>query len=136
MYDEASNEWQFIKCFNMRLEVFKSLLVVDDELFAVGSTVCESDVWRNRNCEQRHLRIECYNLEKNEWEIKSEIAIPVESPVTEAKACSVKIFKRFFGLCQPVETSPPSDCLSESRNSSRLSDFLRYWARHTNNNDL
>ncbi|KAL9955658.1 hypothetical protein ACROYT_G037011 [Oculina patagonica] len=70
VYDETLNEWQFIKCFNLRPEALRNIVSFDDKLYAVGFMIC--DAWRN--CELRHTRVECYNSEKDEWEIKSEIA--------------------------------------------------------------
>ncbi|XP_078345838.1 kelch-like protein 25 [Oculina patagonica] len=82
VFDETLNEWQFINCFNMRPVALQNLLSIDDNLYAVGFTlsICE---------------VECYNSEKNEWEITSEI-VSKRSSFTGGQAFSLRIFKEFF----------------------------------------
>ncbi|KAL9955654.1 hypothetical protein ACROYT_G037007 [Oculina patagonica] len=108
VYDETLNEWQFIKRFNMRRDAFRNLVSLDDKVYAVGFTRCET----RRDCELRHIRVECYNFEKNEWEKKSETAMMP----TDGKVCSLRIFKGFFNPRQLVKACPP-DCLTEITNT-------------------
>ena len=64
MYNETTNEWQFIKSFNIEPEKFGGLFVVDEILYALG----EIRSWYDDRRGERwgRLKVECYNAESDE----------------------------------------------------------------------
>ncbi|KAL9952177.1 hypothetical protein ACROYT_G039392 [Oculina patagonica] len=76
VYDETTNEWQFIRCFNLKTRIV-NLLAVDEKLYAVGG------IW-----------IECYNPDKDEWERKTKNPFP---QTIRTDAFPMRIFKGLAG---------------------------------------
>lgn len=108
VYDETTNEWQFTASPNGRLE---KLLAVDGKLYAV------SNVMRIAESIGIDTRIECYDPDKNEWNLKNELTIPGVSGFTNA--CSLRIFKGFLSDYQlrsfiPCSLSGPTAAQSAS----------------------
>ena len=95
VYDPATNVWQFIsnfKCFDFRPKDLRNLLSIDGNLYAlllvsVGKSGCR--------VKDLHLKIEGYDPEEDEWNLKTEIAISVCNH-TFINACSVRVFKGFL----------------------------------------
>ena len=85
VYEETTDEWWFLPSPNGRLE---KLLAVDGRLYAV------SNVMRIAESISIDTRIECYDPDKNEWNLKNETTIPGASGFTNA--CSLRIFKGFL----------------------------------------
>ena len=73
MYNETTNEWQFIKSFNIEPEKFGGLVVVDEKLYALG----EIRSWYSDRRGERsgRLKVECYNADSDEWKLKTEVAV-------------------------------------------------------------
>lgn len=97
VYDETTDEWRFIPSPNGRLE---KLLAVDGKLYAV------SNVMRVAESIGIDTRIECYDADKNEWNLKNETTIPGVSGFTNA--CSLRIFKGFLSDHQLENFTPCS----------------------------
>ena len=99
MYDETTNEWQLIASFKKPEAIFHRLLATDGKLYAVScetpSLAAESDL--------RQITVECYDPEKNEWEMKTEKAFPVSG--FGFTTCATRIFKGLSNIC-PIETNP------------------------------
>ena len=88
VYNETTNEWQFIASFNITPYACPKLLSVDGTLYAVGI------VMLTRSYRSPDPIIQCYNPDKNEWHRKTEI--PFGEFLPSANAYSVRIFKRFL----------------------------------------
>ena len=100
MYDEGTNEWQLIA--SLKLRTLDSLLAADGKLYALGWEVpCPVE------CPLQKLSIECYNPEKNEWEVKTEMAFPVKRRTKATNSFSMRIFKGLLSNICPLETSTP-----------------------------
>ena len=97
VYDEATNEWQIIAPLE-NLQAPDTLLAVDGQLYAVRCTI-------ERCCVLKKIMVECYNPEMNEWEMKTEIPLPMNTCFLNF--CSARIFK---GLCniRHLEASTPN----------------------------
>ena len=106
MYDEATNEWQFITSFKIRPGRFEALLAVDGELYA-------SSITDDRQRGDFTVRLECYKPEENKWETKTEVTTRRLSagirPPTNA--CSMRLFKGIFNILlnQQVDEAYPID---------------------------
>ena len=88
MYNEETNEWHLIQRFNKGRYLkttFLNLLTVDGQLYALN----ENEVIRNKNYLQFQT-VECFNPEKNEWNLKTNKTVPVGF---ELDGCSMRIFK-------------------------------------------
>ncbi|KAL9955665.1 hypothetical protein ACROYT_G037018 [Oculina patagonica] len=109
VYDETLNEWQFIKYFNNFLHSLKNLLSIDDMLYALDIISCGASLQKEGGCKRRHIIVDCYNFEKNEFEIKyiNSISDGRRMLSTDAKACSLRIFKGFFNSRHLVKTYTP-----------------------------
>ena len=97
VYDETTNEWQLIAGWKMppgkRLNIL-SVFSVAHKLYALVLYAQVSDLLR--------VKIECYDLDKDEWNEVTEIPIYVNAtkarshpatPVVSRYACSMKVFK-------------------------------------------
>ena len=109
MYDETTNKWQFIADMKKPSALVNLLAGADGKMYAVSSQYIE-------RADLQQISIECYNPEKNTWEMKSEVVFPDRRVwfrySTAVNAYSMGIFK---GLChiRPLETSS-SDSFSET----------------------
>ena len=91
VYNETTNEWQFIANFSIKAAANPKLLSVDEKLFALGSWM------RNEGGSPPDTRVECYDPDKNEWILETEIPIRTRSNTTRAvSCCSTRIFKGFL----------------------------------------
>ena len=91
VYSETTNEWQFIANFSIKAAANPKLLSVDEKLFALGSWM------RNEGGSAPDTRVECYDPDKNEWILETEIPIRTRSNTTRAvSCCSTRIFKGFL----------------------------------------
>ena len=88
VYDETTDEWQFITSFRLSPRRFKTLLAVDNEVYAYSYG--EPGVT---------ARVECYNPEENKWTIKTSLQGSREPRVI----CSMTIFKGLFNMRQRVK---------------------------------
>ena len=94
VYSEATNEWQFIKSFQVKQEVRPKLLSVDDKLYILSSLVL------NRG-KSPDTRVECYDPDKNEWNKITDVPVftrPFSQSVVNAY--SGRIFKGFLSAQQ------------------------------------
>jgi len=88
VYDETTNEWQFITSFRLGPGRFKTLLAVDNEVYALS---CITDGFRYG---ETSVRVECYNPEENKWTIKTRLQdIRKEGSCEPRVICSMKLFK-------------------------------------------
>ncbi|KAL9951200.1 hypothetical protein ACROYT_G043822, partial [Oculina patagonica] len=116
MYNETTNEWQFIASIK-KPEAFDTLLTADGKLYAVSCDI-QSLTECERECElQQLVSVECYEPEKNQWRVKSEISLPVRDALDEMfpchPSCSMRIFFKGLSNILPLETST-SDSLPEA----------------------
>lgn len=89
MYDETTNEWQFIASIK-NPKAFDALSISDDgKLYAVSC-----DVQRLAGCtkrcdlkQSRHISVECYDPGENEWKVQSEITFSVRGELDEEIPC-------------------------------------------------
>ena len=93
MYDETTNEWQFITSFKIRPGRFDALLAVDGELYASSIIVDHQMV-------NFSVRLECYKPEENDWDTKTEVTARRATPGLSlaSSVCSMRIFKGFFNI--------------------------------------
>ena len=107
VYSETTNEWQCIASFNFSPEVRPKLLSVDDKLYALGSCM------RNEGHSPPDTKVECYDPDKNQWIVKTEIPIRTRSNTVRAvNAHSARIFSGFLSNHKvkshnPWRFSPP-----------------------------
>ena len=64
MYNETTNEWQFIKCFSIEPTNFQGVFVVDEKLYALGE---------HRTSEIRATKVECYNADRDAWTLNTKV---------------------------------------------------------------
>jgi len=103
VYDETTNEWQFITSFRLGPGRFKTLLAVDNEVYALS---CITDGFRYG---ETSVRVECYNPEENKWTIKTRLQdIRKEGSCEPRVICSMKLFKGLINMRQRVESFSPS----------------------------
>ena len=101
VYCETTNEWQSIASLNIRPGVRPKLLSVDEQLYALGSCM------RNEGDSPAGTRVECYDPDKNEWILKTEIPIRTRSNTTRTvNAYSARIFKGFLSNHQLKSHNP------------------------------
>ena len=101
VYSETTNEWQFIASLNIRPEASPKLLSADDQLYALGSCM-----W-NEGDSTPDTRVECYDADKNEWILKTEIPIRIRYNSRRAvNAYSARIFKGFLSNHQLKSHNP------------------------------
>ena len=87
MYDETTCEWQFIASFKKPGAILHRLLAANSTLYVVS---CETPSLA-AECDSREISVECYDPEKNEWEMKTERVFPVSG--CGFTTCSMEIFK-------------------------------------------
>ncbi|KAL9972458.1 hypothetical protein ACROYT_G018764 [Oculina patagonica] len=115
MYDETTNEWQFIAT-TMKPEALNTLLAAGGKLYAVGRV--NNQYWAGRDLHREmSLSVECYDPEKNEWEMKSETTFCVMTEHIRL-SCTLRIFKGLSNI-RPLENST-SDSLCNSENSEAI----------------
>ena len=101
MYDETTNEWQFIASFK-KPGPFETLLGAEGRMYAVSCDIQDG-------CDLQQITVECYNPETNEWEIKTETAVPVNNfCLIAANACTVRLFKGLPNI-RPLDTITPNN---------------------------
>ena len=91
MFNEPTNEWQFIPRFDTHPHWNYKLVSVDGMLYVLAT----------QNLQDREVRVsipyqgkvECYDSDKNQWNQKTKI--PANIPYVQ-HACSMRIFKRFL----------------------------------------
>ena len=79
IYNESTNQWQFIAGLK-RPKALETLLAADGKLYAV---TCRTYFrYRTRRTspgrawwQRKEISLECYNFDKNEWELKTEITV-------------------------------------------------------------
>ena len=112
MYNESTNQWQFIAGLKKPETLLETLLAADGKLYAVSCrsscrypTDSRPGIRGYNSAPESYLKeisVECYNVDKNEWEFKPEITINEgERGSPSAGACSVRFFKgisNIFGL--------------------------------------
>ena len=96
VYNETTNEWQFISSFHIRPGVCPKLLSVDDQLYAFGCWMF------HRPASAPDTSLKCYDPHKNEWIWKADIPIPTHSLV---KAYSGRVFKGFLSKQQLISVN-------------------------------
>ena len=123
MYNETTNEWQFIKSFNIEPEKFGGLVVVDEKLYALG----EIRSWYRdlRGERSGRLKVECYNAESDEWKLKTEVAVGLHR-FQSASYGTMKLFPGFLSPysfdCSSCSVGPASqDTLHQGRDEGKCS---------------
>jgi len=116
VYDETTNEWQFIASLYMPSDAVPQILSVDDALYALGHFY-DSD--------SLGTKIECYDPDKDEWNERTEIPLRVNA--TEARkyrlcdcsdrvnACSLRIFKGLLSDCKVQKKASASLVVSRDK---------------------
>ena len=103
MYNELTNQWQFIAGLK-KPKALETLLAADGKLYAVSCrTSCRYPTDSRLEIRGysstpisclKKISVECYNVGKNEWELKTKITIKQgERGSFSAGACSVRFFK-------------------------------------------
>ena len=101
VYCETTNEWQSIASLNIRPGVRPKLLSVDDQLYVLGSYMSMSKF------EASDTRVECYDADKNEWVLKTEIPLRSHSNIKRVVNCySARICKSFLSNHQLKSQNP------------------------------
>ena len=94
VYNETTNEWQFISNFSIRPGACPKLLPVDDQLYAL----CRSGMSHRRGLEPNTC-VKCYDPDKDEWIWKTDIPIRTHSNTSAVvKAYAGRVFEGF--LCK------------------------------------
>ena len=95
VYDESTNEWQFITSFRIGPgRSFETLLTVDGEVYT-------SSIKVDSYCKEKiSVRIECYKPEEDKWETKTEVTAKRATVglFPPANVCSMRIFKEIFNM--------------------------------------
>lgn len=101
VYDETTNEWQFIAALYMPSDAVPQILSVDDALYVLGGFYDNDSLG---------TKVECYDPDKDEWNERTEI--PMRVNAAEARkyrlcdcsdrvnACSMRIFKGLLSDCK------------------------------------
>ena len=94
VYSILTNEWQFIASSARMVE---SMVLVDETLYVL-----------TREGDQLGHKVECYNHENNEWNVKA--TVPVNKLSNKVplflKCCSLRVFK---GVLNNLESLDESD---------------------------
>ena len=101
VYDETTNEWQFIASFGIGPKTFETLVSVNSELYATSAIV-------NLDREIR-VRIKRYYPEENKWETTTEVTrepTPRVGYFPPEIVCSMRIFKGLSNIRKVVEAIP------------------------------
>lgn len=109
VYDETTNEWQFITGIRDGLGYCVDILGVDSKLYALGS----KPVFRSESDPLLCIRIERFNPEEKKWEMETEVSERSAriSFAPFAIVCSMRIFKGLVNIRQAVEAFRPEDSL-------------------------
>ena len=99
VYDETTNEWQFITSFGIGLSTFGTLVSVNGELYATSAIV---------NLDRKiTVKIKRYYPEENKWETKTELTAERElAHFPPEIVCSMRIFKGLSNIRKVVEAIP------------------------------
>ncbi|KAL9952772.1 hypothetical protein ACROYT_G040072 [Oculina patagonica] len=110
MYNESTNQWQFITGLK-KPEALDALLAADGKMYAVSCQTYSNPDGRRTQHGRGHMftppkfsfkeiSVEFYNVDKNEWELKTETTVKQEGLglVNFAGACSVRFFKGLSNL--------------------------------------
>ena len=87
VYNETTNEWQFIANLIAKPCFLSSMVCCDDKIYVLGG--CYDN--------DSHQAVECYDPDKNEWHKKTKLPINIPSaPPGEfyLHACSMRIFTK------------------------------------------
>ena len=95
VYDETTNEWQFITSFVIGNTRIETLLAVDGELYGLSSIDSFNE----------NVRIDYYNPKTNKWTHKTRLGI-LRKRVPATIMCSMKIFKGLFNIRPMFEAFP------------------------------
>ena len=97
VYDETTNEWQFIAGLYMPYHLLPKILSADDKLYVLAS-------WHDSD--SPGTMVQCYDPERDDWDEAAEIPIRVNVMVARkyhrpycpvrVNACSMRIFKGLF----------------------------------------
>ena len=94
VYDETTNEWQFIRTFLIKGRRIETLLTVDGELYGLSGT---------GDFEDNSVSIDYYNPKKNKWTCKTRLDILRKGVSATTIMCSMGIFKGLFNIRPMVE---------------------------------
>ena len=112
VYNETTNEWQFIRSFSVEREAFLGLIAVDGEVYVVGY---------DRSSVTELLRVQCYDPESDEWKLKTEISIAWhERAQRQFKICDT--MKVFQGSLSSSQFTP---CLTQDSSQTRQTHHRR-----------
>ena len=106
MYDESTNEWQFISSIK-KPKAFETILAADGHLHTVSREIVHRPGCK-RGFYLQQITIECYDPEKNEWKVKSQITFSVSGrsdDATPCHPCSMRIFKGLLSNIRPLKTT-------------------------------
>ena len=100
VYDETTNEWQFITSFGIGPQTFETLVSVNGELYATSTIL---------NLHRKiRVRIQRYYPEENKWETKTELTAERHKLISFPPeiVCSMRIFKGLSNIRKMVEAFP------------------------------
>ena len=101
VYSETTNEWQSIAILNIRPEARPKLCPVGEQLYALGSYMS------NVESLPSHTRVECYDPDKDEWILKTELPFRTRSNVERTvNSYLARIFKGFLSNQQSKSHNP------------------------------
>ncbi|KAL9957028.1 hypothetical protein ACROYT_G038611 [Oculina patagonica] len=127
VFNETTNEWQFIPRSDIHPRSIPKLLSVDDKLYVLAAqtlTMYDETLYNRPVPLQR--KVKCYDPDKKEWSQKTEIPSKMNHIIN---SCSMRIFKGFLDYDEEKEdtreTASPSVHSSCALSSSRLQAMNR-----------
>lgn len=93
MYEETTDEWQFIASLSIPRYGPTIMMCVDDKLYVLGG-----GLWSSEHRQAAGKPVECYDPVTNEWIEQTEMPVNLLSTLprrsTLLNACSLRVFKR------------------------------------------
>ena len=114
MFNERTNEWQFIASFGIPDNLWPRLLSVDNGLYVLPTHI---KTGRDGGDIPLLTMVKCYDPDKNEWEKKTDI--PLFNMGHVINTCSTRIFKRFLYYGNQGKKEVTQKTTSPSVQSSR-----------------
>ena len=119
VYNEATDEWQFIASLTLKPTVFSRMVNVDGKLYVLGGSYDIS----SPHADEKGTTVQCYDPQKNEWNEKTKIPFD-QNPSNGfgcASVCSMRLFKGFLSDLQ--KASFEAKVSGNSSQDSRFSEF-------------
>ena len=94
VYNEATDEWQFIASLTLKPTVFSRMVNVDGKLYVLGGSY---DIF-SPHADEQGTTVQCYDPQKNEWNEKTKIPFDQNPPngFGCASVCSMGLYKELL----------------------------------------